>query len=252
MANKKHQGHDEHVDESWLIPYADMLTLLLALFVILFAVSQVDAQKYDQLRNVLADTMGGTGVLEYHAPIQEMDTVNDELKKEDKDSDGSAQLWYDLEVLKEELDRYIDDENLSERLSTEITREGLLVTINDQILFDSGDANMKKEARKMVVKLADILASDPPKRIQISGHTDNRPIYNSQFRSNWELSSVRALNVMNIFLENEDVIPKQLSIAGYGEYQPIASNDTAEGRERNRRVEVLILPRIETITSVEE
>ncbi|WP_017729308.1 OmpA family protein [Halalkalibacterium ligniniphilum] len=236
MASKKKNHHDEHVDESWLIPYADMLTLLLALFVILFAISQVDATKYEQLRVALSESMGGQGVLEEMSPVQ-VDPATPST------SSSAADVWVELQELKEELDQYIEAEGLGNRLSADITPDGLLITINDHILFASGSANLKPSAETLALTLADFLATDPPWHIQISGHTDNRPIHTAEFASNWELSSARALNVMNIFLQNPEIRAKQLSIAGYGEYQPVASNDTAEGRERNRRVEVLILPR---------
>ncbi|UOE93593.1 OmpA family protein [Alkalihalobacillus sp. LMS39] len=253
MASKHKKGHDEeHVDESWLIPYADMLTLLLALFVILFAVSQVDAQKYEEIKVVLSDALGGTGSMEGLGDYEEglgggEGTTPEEQTEEEKEQEvqNTATVWDDLELLKERLDSYINEENLNEQLTTEITPDGLMIIIHDEIMFAPGVAVLKPTAKKVVVSLADILAQDPPLHIRISGHTDNVPIHNDSFQSNWDLSAVRALNVMNIFLENDNIKPKQLSIAGYGEYQPIASNDTPEGREKNRRVEVLVLPKTE-------
>ncbi len=104
-----------------------------------------------------------------------------------------------LEELQQELNAFIESENLTGRLSTELGPKGLLVTILDGILFDSGSAELRNDAHEIIVSISDMLASNPPRKIQISGHTDDQPIYSSSFQSNWDLSTVRALNVMNIF-----------------------------------------------------
>ncbi|MDT8858778.1 flagellar motor protein MotB [Alkalihalobacillus sp. MEB130] len=239
MARKRKHHHEEHVDESWLIPYADMLTLLLALFIVLFAVSSVDAEKYQQLMTVFNENFqGGSGILEHPNPSP----LPDAKETQDEPTDVITQEKYDLMSLKQEIDQYITDQDLEGDLQTSISDDGLLLTILDNALFHSGSADVRADAVRLAGKVSELLASDPPRKIVVAGHTDDVPIHNANFRSNWDLSAQRALNFMKILIDSENLDPQNLSATGYGEYQPVASNDTDEGRSKNRRVEVLILP----------
>ncbi|TWI59977.1 flagellar motor protein MotB [Halalkalibacter nanhaiisediminis] len=239
MARKRGKHHEDHIDETWLIPYADMLTLLLALFIVLFAVSSVDAEKYQQVMiSFNQNLQGGTGVMEYPQPMPES-TVN----PEDSDVENMrAQERLQLEELKVEIDKYIEDNNLGSELQTNLSSNGLLLTILDNAIFYSGSAEVHPEARRLAEAISGLLVSDPPRQIVVAGHTDDVPINNEEYRSNWDLSSDRALNFMKILLENDQLNPGHLSATSYGEYHPVASNETSEGREQNRRVEVYILP----------
>ncbi|MFB4211457.1 OmpA family protein [Shouchella sp. 1P09AA] len=245
------RSEDEHVDESWLLPYADMLTLLVALFIVLFAMGQVDQAKYDELRVVLSETLGGKGILDYQDSI-----VEDESPTEDSTistellSEAAKVEKSELEQLQSQLNGYIEEKALADRLQTELGASGLLITINDGILFDSGSAELRQNSHELMEQLSAMLASDPPRYIQVSGHTDNVPMAGATFESNWDLSGARAYNVMKLFLESNYLEAHQLSYTGYGEYHPVASNDTTEGREQNRRVEILVLP-LENLTEVE-
>jgi chemotaxis protein MotB len=244
MAKKKKHLHEDHIDETWLIPYADLLTLLLALFIVLFASSQLDAKKFQQIaRSFNSALAGGTGVLEYPSPLDEEQLQS--LNREDQKNDKNKQLAYEkkeLQQVQEKINQYIQQKNLTGQLKTTLTEEGLLVTILDDVLFDSGSAEVRPQDRKLVKEISQLLVMNPPRSIIISGHTDNVPINNSQFASNWELSVMRAVNFMSLLLENKQLDPRWFSAKGYGEYKPVASNDTEEGRKKNRRVEILILP----------
>lgn len=252
MAKKK--KHDEqHIDETWLIPYADMLTLLLALFIVLFAASSVDANKFEELAKALnVAFIGGTGVLDQPSPVIPQDPsviVKPENEDETEDEDveeeyllTSEEDLLELEELKKKIDQYITDNNLSLSLQTSLTTEGLLITILDNALFSSGSAQVRPDSIELAMEISHLLITDPPRRISIGGHTDNRPINTPQFRSNWDLSVMRAVNFMKILLDNENLEPNRFSSTGYGEYSPVSSNDSSEGRAKNRRVEVLILP----------
>jgi chemotaxis protein MotB len=121
--------------------------------------------------------------------------------------------------------------------------KGLVITFVSEVLFDSGKADLKKESLPSLAKVARILMENVPENnIGIEGHTDNQPIRYSKWKSNWELSAHRALSVLQ-YLESKGVNPKRLSASGYGEYRSVASNDTVEGRQLNRRVEIVILPK---------
>ncbi|MED4604257.1 flagellar motor protein MotB [Paenibacillus validus] len=262
MSKKKHrEHHEEHIDETWLIPYADLLTLLLALFIILFASSQVDSKKYDSImRSLNSAFAGGTGTFDVSnmIPLQVAPNV-DKSKYEDPSNPATAQQQqqeqqakqfqkeqHDLEQLKERLDQYIADNQLSAELDTQLTDDLLMITIRDNALFSSGSATVKPEATRLAGFISEMLAQYPNYRVEVAGHTDNVPIGSAAFETNWDLSSKRALNFMKILLENDQIGPARFRSIGYGEYHPIDTNDTEEGRSKNRRVEVSILRSMKT------
>ncbi|MDU4961485.1 MAG: flagellar motor protein MotB [Sporomusaceae bacterium] len=250
MSKKKHQEHhEEHVDESWLIPYADILTLLLALFIVLFSSAQVDSKKLEQIRESFGSAfgMGANSIMpEYRAaptvttgmpaaPPPEMDSIISGDKKQQYIRE-TVQL---LEV-KQALDSYIQQNNLSGDLRTMLTGDGLMLRIRDTSLFPSGSAELLPESRRLGGEIAKLLLAVPQK-VMIAGHTDIVPINTAEFPSNWELSSKRALNFMRFILGQQSGLdPARFNATGYGEYRPVAPNETAEGRSQNRRVEILI------------
>jgi chemotaxis protein MotB len=157
----------------------------------------------------------------------------------------------------EELSRQLDELNqtqklLEDRLSKEIQdkqvklqmmEKGLVITVLGDVLFDSGKANIRPAAYEILNKLAVVLKENVPDlSVGIEGHTDNLPIKVSGWKSNWELSTARALSVLHYLVDKEGISPDRLSAIGYGEYRPVASNDTKESRQLNRRVEIVILP----------
>jgi chemotaxis protein MotB len=259
---RKKKNEDEHISESWLIPYADILTLLLALFIVLFAMSDVDAKKFKSMAQSFNEVFSsGTGIFEYPSPMpdeeaqgldpQDKDTREKETGEKGQDEDEQSELERqaqqadkeELKYIQGKVNSFIDDKSLKNRLSTSLTDEGLLVSIRDNVLFESGSADVRPADLKVAKEISELLVLDPPRTIVISGHTDNVPIKNAQYESNWELSVMRAVNFMKIVLENDKLDPQWFSAKGYGEYQPVASNSTSEGRAKNRRVEILILPR---------
>lgn len=245
---RSRQLEDEKINESWLIPYADILTLMLALFVILFASSQIDQSKFEQISQSLNQVLtGGSGLLDNTSllpdpNIQHIANELDPFEKEETEEERRFRLETELlKQLQQQIDAYIEDNALTTQLRTHLNYEELIVEIQDRALFDSGSAHVKGNAKQIATAMAEMLAQYPGYEIVISGHTDNRPINTAQFPSNWELSTARALNFMKALLENPDLDPKYFRAVGYGEYRPVADNSTAEGRAQNRRVEVSIL-----------
>lgn len=240
---KKHKKHEEHIDESWLVPYADILTLLLALFIVLFASSSVDEKKLQQMSAVFNEIFtSGTGVMDNPSVVQTPNGSTSDIQS------GASKYMEDQERLLEtqnRVDEFIAINELENQFETKLTEEGLLITIRDSILFDMGRAEVKVEYATIADEIAQLLMFDPPRNIVITGHTDNVPINNSEFDSNWDLSVMRAVNFMKeVVTGNEELDPKYFSVKGFGEFQPITSNDTEEGKAKNRRVEVLVQPRI--------
>ncbi|KZZ83544.1 MULTISPECIES: flagellar motor protein MotB [Bacillaceae] len=241
---KRKEKHDEHMDESWLIPYADLLTLLLALFIVLFAMSSIDANKFQMMARAFNSTFeGGTGIMEYPSPLPdgEMEQL-DVTKIEPKEQQEQKQELERLKEAEKKINEYITNKGLNAKLKTSLTDEGLLITINNDILFESGSIYVRKRDEDLAKEISQLLVMEPPRSIIVSGHTDNIPINNGVFDSNWELSVMRAVEFMKLLLTNPKLSPELFSAKGYGEFKPISNNKTAEGRQKNRRVEILILP----------
>lgn len=242
LSRKRKKKHEEHgVDESWLLPYSDLLTLLLALFIVLFASSSIDEAKFTQMSTVFNEIFdGGNGVMEQAAPTT-VPVPKDSIEQHEENN-SYLEDQRSLGEIQDRLDNYIAVHELENQFETKLTDEGLLVTIRDSILFSPGKAEIKPEYMSLADDIAQLLVFDKPRHIVITGHTDNLPMNNAEFSSNWELSVMRAVNFLKILIDSGKVDPLLFSAKGYGEYHPIATNDNAEGRSKNRRVEVLIEP----------
>ncbi len=266
----KHDDHEEHVDESWLIPYADLLTLLLALFIVLYSMNSVDIKKFEEMSQAFNIALNsGAGILDSSTIVQigddqgkkrdeqgsdvENPNKEDEQKQEEQvqedtrtdDEKAMEELikkeQEELDNLKKQIDEYIDKNGLTSDLETKMNMSQLMITISDNALFAPAQANVKEDSRELAVAIGKMLQKYPQYEVIVSGHTDDVPINTTQFKSNWDLSSMRAIRFMDILLENKQLKPERFSAIGYGEYRPVADNGTTAGRSKNRRVEVSIL-----------
>jgi chemotaxis protein MotB len=244
MSKKKKHHDEDHINETWLIPYADLLTLLLALFIVLFASSQIDQKKFQEIARSFSSALsGGIGVFDFPSPVEQGNPQTSIRNNQQITKSQQALIERkELQQVQAKINQYIEKQHLNGELKTTLTEEGLLVTILNDILFDSGSAEVRPQDKKIAKEISHLLVMNPPRSIIVSGHTDNVPIHNSKFSSNWELSVMRAVNFMKLLLENKQLDPRWFSAKGYGEFKPVASNATAEGRMKNRRVEILILP----------
>ena len=257
MRRKKRNKEEHRMDESWLLPYADLLTLLVALFIVLFAMSDMDVQKYKELSEVFQNEFsGGKDIHEYNeAPIKvpiesekDIDDEDEEEETEEERNNRQKQALLELQDIQEKINDYITGNSLDEVIGTALTDEGLLITVLNDISFDSGSAVVKKEGQQIAKEVSNFLDTNPPHQIVVSGHADDRPMHNLEFASNWELSITRALNFMGFILDNGALNPTKFSAKGFGEYHPIVPNTNEKNRAKNRRVEVLILPNYEINT----
>lgn len=264
---KRKKKHDEHIDESWLIPYADILTLLLALFIVLFASSQIDQKKFQAVAESFASELdGGTGILDSNSPTDMEDDgtssqipsiIDQEAEKDDTETEAGAGGESDIEIDAEELytaaqdqkeleemqqafQQFAEDKGIEPRVTTELDDRGLVVKLREGVLYESGSADLNANAATLAREISKMFESEVPRTIYIEGHTDNVPTNQSEYPTNWELSSARAINFMKIILENSELDPRKFSATGYGEYRPVAANDTKQGRAENRRVEIVI------------
>jgi len=250
--SRKRRNKEEKMDESWLLPYADMLTLLLALFIVLFAMSEVDVKKFEKLASIFqTEFANGGGILDEAVSIvpendpvdfKEVEDKEEKNKEEDELANLQAQEYEKLRAMQESIEQYIASNSLTETLATKLTGEGLLITVRTDITFDSGSAKVKENGKEIAKEIATFLNTDPPHEIVVNGHADDRPMHNEEFASNWELSTMRAIQFMYLLLEESELEPKYYSAKGFGEYRPAVPNTSETNRAINRRVEVLIQP----------
>lgn len=252
--SKRKKPQDTHMDESWLVPYADILTLLLALFIVLFAMSTMDGTKAAALSQSLKIAFqGSTGVLHFENPIQPQFPITDKDRDKDQDKDFNSDgtpvteenIRYQEETIKlnelaEQLQKYLEENDLTGALTTEVSEQGLKITIEEKALFHSGRADILPNAGSLARQISYLLEEVPYRQIVISGHTDNVPMNSREFKSNWELSSARANNFLHVVLENPNLDVRNFKTEGNADNRPVDTNDTAEGRAKNRRVEIMI------------
>ncbi len=148
----------------------------------------------------------------------------------------------DLERAKRDLENRLKNEIADDQVKVEMNDRGLVITFLAEVLFDSGKADLRDDAGAKLDKVGEVLKTIENMYIGVEGHTDNVPITHSKWKDNWELSAHRALTVLNHMADQQGLPPQRLSATGYGEYRPVASNDTKEGRSENRRVEIVIVP----------
>jgi chemotaxis protein MotB len=252
---KKHVLHDEHPDERWLLTYADMITLLVALFIVLWSISSVNNSKLDILKQTLQDAFdgavvsGGKAAFESAStasadkPTVVAQTVEATAKAESaNDAKLAAQKAEDdrLEELKSRVDAAARARGLEDQVRTEVTARGLRIRLlTDRILFESGDAVLKSQGGAIVDAIAGVLRTEHARPIQVDGHTDAVPLSGGRYEDNWLLSSARAAAVVRR-LQADGFNPRRLAAGGLADNKPLASNDTEAGRAQNRRVELLL------------
>jgi chemotaxis protein MotB len=255
----KHGNH-----ERWLVSYADFITLLFAFFVVLYASSQVDKRKVGKLALAIQVAFQQLGVFDTsntQIPLNDSEAIPFSKVQVVENAERTSDLERFVQPMKgilapinsapmkdiqAELEKALAPEIKKHVVDIKETREGLVVSLREMGFYESGSAFMKPSAQGAVDRLAAILGPRT-ESLRIEGHTDNVPIHNSRYASNWELSTARASELIKLFVQRYHFDPARLSAAGYGEYHPVASNDTATGRARNRRVDIVILnpPRID-------
>jgi chemotaxis protein MotB len=252
MSRRRRGEESEQTNtERWLVSYADFMTLLFIVFLILFSFSQVDQIKFRALINSFTTPHGLGNSVIFEQPGSAMiskenpSPVNDPLGTQDDVSKLRSSAAYkkeqeNFEKLKREIEDFAKKEGILNNLKITIDERGLAIRITGEVLFETGKADLTAQSKKILDGIFEKLAEiDNP--IRIEGYTDNVPIHTAQFPSNWELSAIRSTHVARYLIENKGFLPERLSTAGYGEYKPVADNRTPEGRAQNRRVEIIVL-----------
>ena len=235
----------------WMMTYGDMVTLLLTFFILLYTFSTIDIQRFqDVMAAIQHSFMGRTGILRgsteptaaegqpHLMEDLEAEEVITTVQLGDKEME-LLQLLAELERVYEQTRDYLHAAGLSDAIQLRMEKRGIVMVLPEEITFDTGRAELKEEARPVLDIIAGFIAKIP-NQIIVEGHTDNVPINTFIFPSNWELSVTRAVSVARHLVEERDLNPRRFVATGYGEYHPIAGNDTAEGRARNRRVNIVI------------
>jgi chemotaxis protein MotB len=257
MARRKEEDPPKGLP-AWMATFSDLMNLLLCFFVLLFSMSTVDAEKFEQVAASFASSFSilsgggssiGEGILISSgvSQLSELDVYFTSMgKNEEGDTTVDEKTQYENEALAEsekmaeQIEQMVANTGIEEEIDIEFNSHYVLLTLNGAFLFDSGSAHIKEESLSLIDKVGLIIEKYSDRLIEIEGHTDNVPISNSQFKNNNELSTARALAVLEYFIDEKGVDPVKLKSSGRGEYVPVSDNSTAEGRARNRRVEVKI------------
>ncbi len=252
MGRKKaHEEHENH--ERWLVSYADFITLLFAFFVVMYSISSLNEGKYKVLSQTMVAAFTGQPTtpnpVQTGQPFNSMPSAIDlppipkqqkpEIVQPGRGGPGAKEVQKTLEGVARKIESLLATAIRKGDVQVRMTPLGVVIDIHDTVLFASGQAELTPQAQDLLNQIAGVLQGvDYP--IQVNGFTDDRPINTPLFRSNWALSSARAVSVVEMFIA-QGVAPAQLVAAGYGQYHPVASNDTAKGRAANRRVSVVIV-----------
>ena len=234
----RHKKHEEHVNhERWLISYADFITLLFAFFVVMFSTSQVDQRRLGAFSESFAGAVGDTVVPRGSDGLM-VATTNTPPPRSERRAVTNPRVVFSLENLAETLHDVLSSNPGMESVRVIRRHNDFVLRMPDHVFFESGDTSVKDVAGVILTTLARSLGVFPID-MRVEGHTDRNPIRTARYRSNWELSTARATSVLQL-LASAGFPPDHLSASGYGEFHPVATNDNEDGRQQNRRVDIVV------------
>jgi len=219
--------------ERWLVTYADMITLLLIFFIVMYTMSQVDAAKFESLASSLSQAMGAGGMIMESPGPSFVSGASQSAAEELEERQEFKDIQNQLEVL-------IQERGLAAEIVVTSEQRGIVISFQENVLFPSGSAQLTEQAQRLIDEVAPVL-QETDNNLRIEGHTDNLPIHTEKFPSNWELSASRATSVLQELLRTADMRAARLSAVAYGEYRPRVVNNTSDKRQLNRRVDIVIL-----------
>ncbi|HBU69993.1 MAG TPA: hypothetical protein DEE98_06360 [Elusimicrobia bacterium] len=218
----REEDHQTDLGDLWIVPYADFMTVLMIFFLLMFAFAY-NSKQDKSFQKIVADIQAEMG-----------GEVNKDLIEKMVEQDKNDQIVSKFDDMIEKL-------HLKNFITVNSAADHIKVVFANPILFDVGQFELKKESKELMHEMAQIILKQTDNEIIVEGHTDNLPIHGGKFKSNWELSIARAMEVVNYFVKNEGLDPRRFAAAGYGEFRPVLSNDTEENRSQNRRIEIDIL-----------
>ncbi len=242
----RHEEEEHENEERWLLTYADLITLLMVFFVVMYSLSKVDAQKFKAAAASLRAAFHNPMATPLPLPGTGGQDGADFTTKKRGTPEPARVIAVDkqraaMEQLAGQFTSLFREEGLEQSVNVSVSGDGknVVVRLADSLLFDAGSATLTPPSLELIDKMFEILGKTESK-VQVEGHTDNVPINNAQFKSNWDLSTARAVHVVEHVIAKFSLPPERLSASGYAEYHPIAANDTPENRAKNRRVEFII------------
>jgi len=241
MANQHAQEPEKENNERWLITYSDLITLLLVFFIVLYSMSQQDKAKYEEIAQSLKGALTGSANAMDGSPGKSMIPGNPGALPNEPENKSETAEEKKMKEIKKKVEELAKNEGLQASISVSQEERGIVIRIVEHLLFESGSAELTPKAKDILLSIGKILQTNSSQYIRIEGHTDNMPISNDKFPSNWELSVIRSTNVLKLFADKANINDQLLSGIGYGEFRPIADNKTEIGRSKNRRVEIVIL-----------
>jgi chemotaxis protein MotB len=247
---KRKKAHEKEPNlERWLVSYADFITLLFAVFVMLYAMSIVDQKKMEEVQASIQSSFSGPQTL---TPALKVignkdfglipEVVEPPVPSQAQDEAAAAAEAQEFSEIKKEVEDNLQGYGAKNEVQLTINERGLVISLKEAGFFPSGTAKMQAEALPILDKIATSI-SRYANTLRIEGHTDNVPVNSPAFPSNWELSAARANSIVHYLVEKHGFKGAKLSVTGYGEYRPIADNATEEGRKLNRRVDIVMLSR---------
>jgi len=242
-------SEEQDYGSTWLITYSDMVTIILCFFIIFFMMNAEELSVLSHLKEDLSEEVAVMAT-EVEEKTQEVEHLSDENLRLEEENLGLAESMESLQLALEEAKtgeeasmsfiQYLQDKEIMELVEIIENERGLAIRFSDQVLFNSGEADLNPEGLLLLEEMAEVL-QDLENHIIIEGHTDNVPTDPARYPSNWELSLDRSMGVARYFIDEKEFSEHQISVSGYGETRPLASNEDAEGRAKNRRIEIVIL-----------
>jgi chemotaxis protein MotB len=227
--------------ERWILTYADVMNLLLILFILLYSMANVDVAKYQQVAQSLRAAFGDSAASQVVGEGGAAPSIVNLDATAPSPVIPATLEQQQMEQVKNKVADIIKKEGLSGQVEVTMQERGIVISIEEKVLFPSGSADLEPESKVTIEQLGKVLLAIPGKHIRVEGHTDNVPIKNSRFPDNQELSTARANSVWRILVNDVGLDPQLLSTTGYGEYRPKVPNDTVENKKQNRRVDIAIL-----------
>lgn len=224
---RKHSAVHEN-QERWLLTYADLITLLLAFFIVMYSMSRIDAKKFGAMTSALTGALKGVDLAQRDRDLQGRLNTGGPLKTGE------------LRLVQRQLAQKVGDAGMSSSISADVTERGLVISVKDATLFEIGKADLNPEALA-VLRVIGREISNVTNHVRVEGHTDPRPINTPRFPSNWELSTSRATSVLRFLVDSTGCAPQRISALGFGEYRPMVINDSPEHMAANRRVDIVLL-----------
>ncbi|CAM3856016.1 flagellar motor protein MotS [Alkalicoccus chagannorensis] len=244
---RKNRGNSESGAPKWMVTYADMMTLILVFFILLFSMSVVDAQRFEAIADSFQDRAvfdNFPSVVPFENPAEDREVQDDPFSDqidpfEEVEEMDPQQLDNQMDEVLEEVNEYLEEHEIAEEVTASRDDRGVVLVLQEQALFETASADLLTDAQPFLDQVGEII-EQIPNQVEVEGHTDSRPISTAQFPSNWELSGARASSVVRYLTSTEDLDPQRFTAVGYGDTRPVAPNTTEDNLQQNRRVVIVI------------